>query len=169
MPTPRKSQADHDLTGTKTQAHQDKPSLYRAGRPKIPNHLSRVARSEFKRIVGLLEERGTVTPGDLAIIALLAEVYSRWVAAKAQVGNDLMIETTVKDTNGEPVIVQRLNPLLKVVSDCERQIKSLTTSLGLTPLHRDKIKPAVGGRSVENEAEDVPGTVAFLIKHGANR
>lgn len=163
---PRKSESDHILQGTRSQALPDKPSLYRAGRPKIPKHLSRVARAEFKRVVGLLEQRGTITPGDAAMVAVLSEVYARWIKAKAEIDETgLMVETTIKDTHGEPVLVRRLNPLLKIVSDCERQIKNLTQQLGLTPATRDRVKPAVGGGQ-EPDPENIPGTLAYIIKHG---
>jgi phage terminase small subunit len=42
---------------------QAKPAFV-GGRPKFPKHLSPVSRAEFKRCVQLLEQRGTVTPGD---------------------------------------------------------------------------------------------------------
>lgn len=167
MPAHRKPHALHDLQGTTSKALLDKPSLYKAGRPRIPAHLSPVARAEFKRIAKLLEERSTATPGDMATIAVLAEVYARWVQAKDAIGDALMIQTTIKDTNGEPVVVERLNPLLKVVSDCERQIRSLTKELGLTPSSRDRVRPAIDGDSKSDEPE--PGTVGWTLLHGGQQ
>lgn len=157
MGRPAKTIRQHLLSGTVPQGKQEsKVSLYEGGRPKAPKHLSPAARREFKRGVQLLEHRGTITEGDLATLAVYAECLVRWIAAKEQLGEHYMITTTIKDTHGEPVIVQRLNPLLKVVEACEGRLLTLAKNLGLTPLDRDKVKPT----RVNPELEIVPGSVA---------
>ena len=157
MGRPAKTIRQHLLSGTVPQGKQEfKVSLYEGGRPKIPKHLSPAARREFKRGVQLLEQRGTITEGDLATLAVYAETLARWIAAKEQLGDQLMITTTIKDTHGEPVIVQRLNPLLKVVQACEGRLLALAKNLGLTPLDRDKVKPT----RANPDLEIVPGSIA---------
>jgi P27 family predicted phage terminase small subunit len=130
---------EHLLMGTVPQS-KNTASQFKGGRPKYPKHLSRAARAEFKRNVQLLEQRGTVTPGDFAILALQAEAYARWVSAKEQLGEEYMVETTVTDNHGQVRKVRKLNPLLKVVEAAEHRLLVLSKSLGLTPVDRDKTK-----------------------------
>jgi P27 family predicted phage terminase small subunit len=141
MPTHGKTLRQHLLTGTLPQGKPDKPSSFVGGRPKAPAHLSPAARQEFKRCVELLVKRGTVTPGDVATLAVYAEVFARWIQAKQQIGDQLMIETEAADSHGQVRIVQRLNPLLKIVQNCERQLLTIAKNLGLTPKDRESVKP----------------------------
>jgi P27 family predicted phage terminase small subunit len=136
MVMPRKNTAQHFLEGTK--AHPPAPGTpsFEAGRPKIPSHLSPAARAEFKRCVKLLQDRKTLTPGDMSILAVYAEVFSRWVVAKQGLGTELMIMTTIVDPHGKQVLVRRANPLLKIARECEQQIVQLAAKLGLTPVDR---------------------------------
>ena len=159
MPTPRKSDADHFLHGTVSQAKTDKPSQFAGGRPKFPKHLSPAARSEFKRAVQLLEQRRTLTPGDYATLTVYSEVFARWIQAKKEIGDALMIETQVTDNNGNLRTVTRLNPLIKVAEACESRLLALTKSLGLTPVDRDKARTTSG--VAKNEV--IPGSMADLM------
>jgi P27 family predicted phage terminase small subunit len=138
MVMPRKNDAQHFLEGTKSRV-QDTPG-FQGGRPKLPKHLCPAARSEMKRCIKLLEERGTLTPGDQSLLAVYAEIYSRWVLAKEQVGADLMVTVQVTDNNGTLRSVTRLNPLLKVVDVCEAKLVTLAAKLGLTPVDRARSK-----------------------------
>ncbi|MGH9737334.1 MAG: phage terminase small subunit P27 family [Candidatus Acidiferrales bacterium] len=143
MPTPRKSVQQHELEGTRVNYEVDpKPSRFVAGRPSYPRHLSAAARAEFKRCVKLLEERGTLTPGDAATLAVYSECFARWIQAKAELGTDLMIEVTVTDSNGKAHTSRRLNPLIKVVEACESRVLTLAKAMGLTPVDREKARPA---------------------------
>src|ERR1700733_8314324 len=110
------------LQGTVSQVKAEKPSAYQGGRPKFPGHLSRVARTEMKRCVKVLEQRGTVTEGDFATLAVYAEVYARWIQCKREIGDSLMVTTTITDNHGKQHIVERLNPLLKIVAQCETRM-----------------------------------------------
>jgi P27 family predicted phage terminase small subunit len=121
--------------------------------------LSPTARAEFKRAVQLLEQRKTITPGDFTTLAVYAEVFARWIQAKREIGDSLMIETTVTDNNGNPRIVSRLNPLLKVAQACEARMLSLVKALGLTPVDREKARPTTGVA----KDEIVPGSIADVM------
>lgn len=153
---PRKTEAEHRLHGTVSQAKPVTASPIVGGRPKFPKHLSIVARKEFKRVCGLLEARGVLTPGDEALIALHAEVYSRWISAKEEMGSRLMIRITVMDNNGEPHEKDVLHPLLKVAQACETRLQALAKELSLTPLARDKARIT----SESKDREVVPGSLA---------
>jgi P27 family predicted phage terminase small subunit len=156
MPRPAKTEAEHWLTNTVSQVGRSQPgkteSVYVAGRPRIPAHLDKIARAEFKRLCFELEQRQTLTSGDRLTISVLAECYSRWLTAKRELGSEFSIKTTVLDSNGSPVPVVKPNPLVRVVEVCEARILSLSKSLGLTPADRDKIKRA------KAEAEPVEET-----------
>jgi P27 family predicted phage terminase small subunit len=165
MGRPAKSNELHQLHGTKPQSKSATESVYVSGRPKFPSHLSKEARSEAKRVVKLLEERRTITSGDVAIVALYAEVYVRWVATKAQIGNDLMVEIKMKDANGAIHTTKRLNPLLKVAQADEAKLLQLTTQMGLTPSARDRVRPT---KSQRTALEVIPGSMADLYPELCN-
>jgi P27 family predicted phage terminase small subunit len=154
---PRKNDAQHFLEGTKSRA-KDTPS-FQAGRPKLPKHLSPAARSEMKRCIALLEARGTLTEGDVTVLSVYAEIFSRWVNAKRDVGDALMIKTTIIDPHGKQIVVERLNPLLKVVDVCEAKLVTLAAKLGLTPVDRARSKQTDISK---NKDGVVPGSIADL-------
>jgi P27 family predicted phage terminase small subunit len=107
-------------------------------------------------------DRGTVTEGDFATLAIYAEIYSRWVDAKRSIATDgLMIVTQVTDNNGNLRTVSRINPLIKVAEGCESRMLSFCRALGLTPADRDKVKQT----SVNPKEEIVPGSIADLYPH----
>jgi P27 family predicted phage terminase small subunit len=146
----------HLLEGSVPQTKPERPSVFVGGRPKFPRHLSPAARAEFKRCVQLLEKRGTVTPGDAAALAVYAEVFARWIQAKREIGESLMIETEFTDNHGVAHVVKRLNPLLKVAQNCEARLLALAKTLGLTPVDREKAKPTRPGGG---KLEVIPGSL----------
>jgi P27 family predicted phage terminase small subunit len=154
MGRPAKSDSRHWLDGSKSQAKNGPPAFV-GGRPRLPKHLCTEAKAEFKRCVQLLENRGTLTPSDETSLAIYAEVYSRWIQAKREIGKELMIETTVTDNNGNPRIVRRLNPLLKVATECEARLLALAKSLGLTQVDIGRCKTT----AIDAVNEIVPGSV----------
>ena len=114
----------------------------------------------MKRCVRVLERRGTITEGDFAALAVYAEVYARWIQAKKEIGDSLMVATTVLDSHGTARTVTRLNPLLRVAQQCESRMLSLVKALGLTPLDREKVKQTASG-----EEEIVKGSIADVMPH----
>lgn len=143
MPRPAKTPEQHRLEGTKPQTVAPTTSVYAAGRPKCPAHLSDAAKTEWRRISKMLGKRGTETEADRAALALYANVYARWVEVQRQIDDEgYRIEITLTDSNGKPYEKVVNHPLLKVVENCERQLLALLKALGLTPDSRDKIRPA---------------------------
>jgi P27 family predicted phage terminase small subunit len=151
---PRKNNAVHFLHGTKSRVKDNAPGFV-SGRPKCPKHLCAAARKEFKRCVNLLATRGTLTEGDGTLLALYAEIYSRWVATKETIGTDLMIQTQVTDNNGNLRTVTRLNPLLKVLDVCESKLVTLAAKLGITPVDRARSKQT----EINPQRDVVPGSL----------
>lgn len=156
MPQRAKSQFEHYLADTKSQARPPAASNFVGGRPKCPKHLSPIAKEEFRRCVRLLEKRRTITPGDAGILALYAEILARWINAKQQMGDDLIKMTTITNNRGEAFEVEKVNPLLKIVDQCEAKLVRLETRLGLTPTDREKSRPT----AKSNTEEVIPGSLA---------
>lgn len=151
-----KSQYEHYVEGTQSQAKPPAPSSFIGGRPKCPKHLSPIARKEFRRCVLLLEKRRTITPGDADALAVYAEIFARWMAAKQQMGDDLIITTTITDNHGDAHEVERVNPLLKIIQQSEARLVSIARTLGFTPTDREKAKPTKHSDS----EEIIPGSLA---------
>jgi P27 family predicted phage terminase small subunit len=159
MGRPAKTIRQHLLHGTIPQGKPDKPSVYAGGRAKIPAHLSRAARTEFKRYAKILEDRDTCTPGDFATLALLADCSARWIFLKRQIGEEFTVTTTVSDNHGVARVVSRVNPLLKILAQTESRLQSLLKELGITPKEREKVKQV---RPAEPADELIPGTMAWI-------
>jgi len=157
---------EHFMQGTTPRGKGDTPSVFKSGRPKIPAHLSKAGRTEFKRVCKILLDRGTSTEGDFATLAVYAEIYARWIQAKASIETEgLMITAAVTDNHGKLRTVSRLNPLIKVAEGCESRMLSLCKSMGLTAVDRDKVKQT----SVNPKDEIVPGSIADLYPHLVER
>jgi P27 family predicted phage terminase small subunit len=161
VPRAAKTEAEHFLDGTKPQTKPVAGSVIKAGRPKFPRYLSPVARAEFKRACALLEQRGHLTPADAGVLFVYSEIFARWVLAKNKLGDELEVSITVLDSSGVAHEKKALNPLLDVVTSCERQLLSLQKSLGLTPGDRDKVKKAAPGGDVITFR---PGSVGAMLQ-----
>src|ERR1700746_3030418 len=111
MGRPRKSDSLHALHGTKPHPSTAKTqSDIPAARPKMPSHLSTEARQAWHGLVKLLEERGTLSRADSMVLSIWAEAQARWVAAKAELAKyGIVIETSVLDSNGQPVTSRKPN------------------------------------------------------------
>ena len=151
-----KTQREHLLTGTKPSYKAEKPSRFVGGKPSCPSHLSPAAKKEFRRCVNLMLARGTVTPGDVSLLTVYSTVYARWCAAKAEIGDDLMVEHTSLDSHGKVHVSRRVHPLLKIAAECETKLLALVRTLGLTPLDRERTKPT----NEDGNDEIIPGSMA---------
>jgi P27 family predicted phage terminase small subunit len=157
MPKPRLPENLPKLRGT---AYRDrsKPSEVAAGRPKQPEHLSEDGKKEWRRIVPLLEQRGTLSKADSAVLALYCETHSRWLQAKRDVAeHGIIVQTTVLDRSGEQVITRKQNPALKIAENAERSLRAFLREFGMTPQSRERVKPT---KPATEKAPDSP--FAFL-------
>ncbi len=169
MPRAKTAQ-EHHLEGTQSQVGRTiSGSDFKAGRPRFLSHLCPAARSAYKRACKLLEQRGTLTPGDESALAVYAEVYARWLDAKGELAKyGLMVTVTVLDSNGAPHDKRVKNPCLDIATGCERQLLALVKTLGLSPVDKDKVrlpKPkATEGDSIEDFLNSAPSPVLVLPK-----
>src|SRR5437899_3675113 len=154
MGRPRKPDALHAQHGTKphpstAQTHSEVP----AARPKMPSHLSPDARKAWHGLVKLLEERGTLSRADSMALSIWSETQARWIQAKAELtAHGIVIQTSVLDSNGAPVVSKKPNPALRTVEQCEKSLRALAREFGCTPQSRERVKPA---KPVEEKAENI--------------
>lgn len=152
MARPRLSDAHHKLVGTKPHASVARTeSEMSAATPRMPSHLGVEARKEWRRVLPMLLDRGSLTEGDATALALYAETFARWCAAKKEiVERGLTLETTVLDKHGSAVTTRKVNPALRIAENCERSLRSFLRELGLTPATRERVLPA---KQKEQKAE----------------
>jgi len=157
MARPRMSDAMHALRDSTYKFRGKTMSKMTAGRPKMPSHLGTVARREWKRIMPFLLNRGSLTEADATALSLHVEVHARWLASKQDLEKrGLMVDVTVLDSNGQPVITRKVNPSLRIAQDCERALRVSLRELGLTPATRERVLPA---KPDEKEQETLIGKI----------
>lgn len=150
----------HRKRGTKPSHYVPEPAKDKAGKPKMPAYLSKEARKEWKRVLPLLEARGSVTEADAMALTVYCEAVSRYVAALKSLERDgITVTTVVLDSNGQAHKSAKPNHSLKVAETCERTIRAFLREFGCTPLTRERIKPAA-----EPEADEGSGLLALLRK-----
>ena len=142
MARPRLSDEHHALVGSTYKSRAKTTSKLAAGTPRMPAHLSVEARKEWKRVLPMLLERGSLTDADATALSLYAETFARWCAAKKEIAElGLTIQTTVLDKHGEAVTSRKANPALRIAENCERSLRSFLRELGLTPATRERVIP----------------------------
>ena len=143
MARPRLSDEHHQLTGSVYKSTAKTVSGLSAARPKMPSHLSKDAKREWKRVLPLLLQRGSLTDGDSAALALYVETHSRWLAAKRDVEQfGIMVSTVVLDSHGQAITTRKVNPSLRTLENCERSLRNFLREFGLTPATRERVIPA---------------------------
>jgi P27 family predicted phage terminase small subunit len=152
MARPRMDDKHHALVGSTYKDRSKKPeSKLSADVPKMPSYLSTDARREWRRLLPLLMERGSLTAGDAQGLALHCETFARWVTCQKQINEEGLMQTvTVLDKHGEKVTRTKPHPCLKIAQDCERSLRVSLASMGLTPQSREKVIPA---KPVEEKTE----------------
>jgi len=140
MPRERKSLEKHHLQSTKPQYVIVAGSDVAPGRPKYPKGISGEAKSAFKRLTKMLQDRGHATQGDQEILRLYAILFDRHARAKQHVDVDgEIVECEAVSKNGEIYTVSKENLWLRIMETCETKMSALLRDLGLTPAMRNKI------------------------------
>jgi P27 family predicted phage terminase small subunit len=154
MARPRLPDSHHALVGGKYRDRsKTTESQLPADLPKMPSYLSPDARKEWRRLLPLLMNRGSLTAGDAQGLALHCECFARWVACQKKINEEGITQTvTVLDKTGNAVTRTKPHVCLKIAQDCERALRISLASLGLTPLSREKVIPA---KPVEKEEESM--------------
>jgi len=143
MPTRRKTDGMHKLSGTKSQAKPDAESTFPAGRPRMPKHLGEVAAAKWKELVRLLAKRGTLTQVDSSALEIFCETYARWRDLVNEISkHGAMVDITILDNCGEPHTKRVPNPAAKLAAQLENGMRAMLKEIGGTPASREKSKPA---------------------------
>lgn len=143
MSTPRKSDYEHRLSGTTSQAKPDQTSTFAAGRPRMPKYLSPVAAEKYREIVRLLAKRGTATRLDATALEVLSVTYERWRALCDEIRQyGPMVDSVVLDSSGAAHTKRVQNPAAKLAAQAENSMRAMLKELSATPASREKSKPA---------------------------
>ena len=106
------------------------------GKPKMPRHLDKVGKAEWKRITSLLETMGVLSQTDAPSIEQYCEAYSDWRKAK-----DNVLKTgqaiVRASANGAPTVTK--NPFMREKSDLAARIKGYLIEFGFTPASRTRL------------------------------
>jgi len=142
MPTPIKSDADHALNGTYSQATVSDAPPVDASRPRCPKDLSPEGKKIFREVCRELTKRRVLTSGDARIIEVLAGAVERYRRAYQHVRDEEEIVKYPRMNNhGEVVMVPRKNMWLDIQTEAESKIRGLLADLSLNPLNRTKARP----------------------------
>lgn len=149
----------HRLRGTRpTRAKAPEGSKYRAGRPKMPKHLTAVAAEEWKRVVKLLGKRGTLTAADAPALEQYCVQYARWRALLAEIDqHGVMVEDTFLTKSGEPITRRVQNPAVKLAAQIETSMRQMLKEFSATPASREDTTPAAPDPAKQ---APTPGTAA---------
>jgi len=142
MPTPRKTDGMHKLTGTKSQAQPEPDFTVPASRPRKPKDLSPDALAVFTRLCALLRKRRALTAADGELIRLYSVNHARHAKAMAKIAEEgeVCVYTRL-DSNGQAHDVEKTNLWLPIATTAEKNMVAILDRLGLSPLNRAKVKP----------------------------
>jgi len=142
MPRERKPVDEHKLQGTRPQ-YVNPEAIIPAGRPKYPRGISNDAKRVFKTIARLLEQRRSLSEGDGELMRLLAIAYDRHAKAVLKLAEEGEVRIYTRlDRKGNQVETEAVNLWLKIAQESEKFMVACYDRLGLSPLNRNKVKPA---------------------------
>jgi P27 family predicted phage terminase small subunit len=149
MARPAETPEYHQLVGTRATRADNTPSPFTGGRPSCPSYLSPIAKTEWRRIVRLLRERGTLTRGDGPAIEVYCQTYARWRACITEIETKGdFIDTTWTDLTGTHT-KRTINPASKLAGQLANSLRAMQVQLGATPGSRgereaDEARPEEG-------------------------
>lgn len=100
--------------------------------PRCPEHLSPVARKEWRRLATPLFEAGVLTLADRAALAAYCQAYARWAEAELRLAETPAL---LKTPSG---YVQQ-SPWLSVANKQMELMGRFMSELGLTPVARQRL------------------------------
>ncbi|SMX45617.1 phage terminase small subunit P27 family [Maliponia aquimaris] len=116
--------------------HKPKPHTLAKTRlsalPRCPDHLSDVARKEWRRLATPMVEAGLLTLADRAALAAYCQAYGRWVEAEERLKETPAL---LKSPSG---YVQQ-SPWLTVANKQLELMGRFMSELGLTPVARTRV------------------------------
>lgn len=103
-----------------------------AGEPRAPQGISKEARAEYRRLIRQYRGSGLITHFDRAALAMLCEIYARWVYAERMVR---VLGSVIETKNGN--LIQ--NPWLGIANRAQAEYRRWCTEFGLTPVARVRL------------------------------
>jgi P27 family predicted phage terminase small subunit len=113
---------------------------------KCPDHLDKVAKAEWKRILRVLGEVSNLKPVDSTVLAAYCQTYSRWVEAEKKIQDFGMVIKSPK--SGFPIN----SPYVGIANKTLVEMRKLLAEMGMTPAARSKIKDTTFDAASELEA-----------------
>jgi phage terminase small subunit len=156
MPTPKKSYAQHMLSGNpsnlsraelarRAASESATETTVSAGRPRLPKTLSELEAECWKDAAKIMRARGTLTKGDSETLELWAVTKASWILARRDIEKEgQKITETRFSKSGDEYQVTIINPSVKIARDALQQLLSLAAKMGLHVLDRTKAKKARG-------------------------
>jgi P27 family predicted phage terminase small subunit len=120
------------------------------GYPACPSFITGEAKEEWDRVCAELDQMGTISTADRAVIAMYCTAWQRWRKAEERLAATNEIIASKKTE------VPMYNLWLAVSNKAAAQLASHVFELGLSPNSRSKIKvPST------NKADDIPAGLEF--------
>jgi P27 family predicted phage terminase small subunit len=119
------------------------------GLPTCPAYLDKVARREFNRVLKAFGKTRLLTIADRGTLAMMCQMYSRWIAAERSIAEDGLV---VKTSFGN--LIQ--NPAIGIANRCCELYMRAAVEFGMTPSSRSRLsvpesKPA---KSLSEQLDD---------------
>lgn len=123
--------------------HEPKPKV---SVPSAPAHLTKAAKSEWKRVTRSLKALGIISTIDRAALAAYCQAYGRWVQAE-----NALAEMAKQNTSTGALIVKTQsgnviqNPLVGVANKAMRDLMHYAVEFGMTPSARVRVRAEKDG------------------------
>ncbi len=117
-----------------TRTSEPKPQM---GRPPCPSWLSKDAKTEWRRLVTLLNNARVLAKSDGNALARYCRLWERWQGAERFILEHGSTYRT-KDKNGEPA-GHRAFPQVAIAAQLAQQLTRLEHEFGLTPAARSRV------------------------------
>jgi P27 family predicted phage terminase small subunit len=112
------------------------------GVPDCPDYLDAVAKEKWTELCQVLGETGLLTQADRDVIAMYCSAFSQWREAA-----DMAKKTGLVIKGASGICA---NPCVKIAADAKREMRDLSTLLGLDPASRTRLRVSPRARPQDN-------------------
>ena len=135
------------IKGTNRKCRENKnETIVPIGIPSPPDHLSKIALTEWNRIAPKLYKAGLMSEIYMAALAGYCDAYGMWCKSCEQLKDEQLIITT---TNGN--IIQ--NPLVGIVNQSREHMRKFSTEFGASPASSAKVSAKDMGEKKDEWAD----------------
>src|ERR1700677_468337 len=107
------------------------------GVPPMPEHLSKIAKAEWRRLVPVLVDMNVLTVADGDALAAYCTAIEQWILASNAIIKYGILVAELDEATGVGCL--KTNPAVRIRSDALRHMRSFEAELGLTPSSRSRI------------------------------